>query len=162
VHIPKCNAASGRVAPTPRLAAAGLNLTLATDTQHGDMVELMRWALTTARVQIGAVDDHWQPEHVFAMATANGARALGLGDTLGALEAGKKADLAVFDFHRPHLVPCIDPLGNLVHVAQGRDVAQVYVDGRLVAENGRPTLVDGDEILRDARRTLDKLWRNAA
>jgi 5-methylthioadenosine/S-adenosylhomocysteine deaminase len=43
-HIPKCNAASGRMAPTPRPRAAGVNLALATDTRHGDMIELMRRA----------------------------------------------------------------------------------------------------------------------
>jgi len=57
VHIPKCNASSGRFAPTPKLKRAGINIALATDTQHGDMVELMRWALVTARVQTGGVDD---------------------------------------------------------------------------------------------------------
>ena len=162
VHIPKCNAASGRLAPTPTLAAAGLNLTLATDTQHGDMVELMRWALATARVQTGKVDDGWQPEHVFAMATRNGALALGLEKELGTLEAGKKADLVVFDFRRPHLVPAQDPLGNLVHTAQGRDIVAVYVDGRCVVENGRPTQVDLEQVMADARRTIQKLWRQAA
>ena len=69
VHIAKNNAASGRLAPTPRLRDAGLNIGLATDTQHGDMVELMRWALATARVQLGKVDEAWQPRHAFAMAT---------------------------------------------------------------------------------------------
>jgi 5-methylthioadenosine/S-adenosylhomocysteine deaminase len=162
VHIPKCNAASGRLAPTPKLAAAGLNLTLATDTQHGDMVELMRWALATARVQTGGVDEAWQPEHVFAMATRNGARALGLEQALGTLEAGKKADLAIFDFRRPHLVPAQDPLGNLVHTAQGRDIVTVYVDGQCVVQDGRPTRVDLDEVMADARRTIRKLWRQAA
>ena len=77
VHIPKCNATSGRLAPTPMLQRAGVNIALATDTQHGDMVELMRWALVTARVQEGGVDAHWQPHHVFHMATMGGARVLG-------------------------------------------------------------------------------------
>jgi 5-methylthioadenosine/S-adenosylhomocysteine deaminase len=126
------------------------------------MVELMRWALGTARVQTGRVDDGWQPEHVFAMATRNGALALGLERELGTLEAGKKADLVVFDFRRPHLVPAQDPLGNLVHTAQGRDIVAVYVDGRCVAEDGRPTQVDLDQVMADARRTIRKLWRQAA
>lgn len=158
VHIPKCNASSGRLAPTPRLQAAGVNLALATDTQHADMVELPRWALMTARVQLGGVDDRWQPRHVFEMATRGGARALGLDHEIGSLEAGKRADLVVFDARRPHWVPRADPLGTLVHCGQGRDVRHVLVDGELVVEDGRPTRVDLDEVLADAETAARALW----
>lgn len=161
VHIAKNNAASGRLAPTPRLRAAGVNIGLATDTQHADMVELMRWALATARVQQGAVSDDWQPRHVFAMATINGARALGLEHELGSMRPGKKADLVVFDFRRPHLAPAADPLGCLVHGAHGRDVEMVLVDGRIVVEEGRATSVDGGRIVADAQRVAAELWGRA-
>jgi 5-methylthioadenosine/S-adenosylhomocysteine deaminase len=161
VHIPKANAASGRLAPTPKMHAAGLNLTLATDTQHGDMIELMRWALATARVQVGKIDDAWQPAQVFAMVTRNGARALGLEAELGSLAIGKKADLVVVDFRRPHLQPAPNILGNLVHTGTGRDVEHVYVDGRCVVRDGRPTLVDMEAILADANRVSARLWKNA-
>lgn len=161
VHIPKANASSGRLAPTPKMKAAGLNLTLATDTQHADMIELMRWALVTARVQTGGVDQHWQPAHVLAMATINGARALGLADELGSLAPGKKADLVVLDFRRPHLQPAPSALGNLVHSAQGRDVEHVFVDGRCIVRSGRATLVDGEAILDSGQRVANRLWENA-
>ncbi len=161
VHIPKANASSGRLAPTAKMQTAGLNMTLATDTQHADMIELTRWALVTARVQTGGVDDGWQPAHVFAMATINGARALGLGDELGSLHAGKKADLVVLDFRRPHLQPAPNPLGNLVHTAQGRDVEHVFVDGRCIVRDGRATLVDGEAIMAEAQRVAKRLWENA-
>ncbi|MCZ3129668.1 amidohydrolase family protein, partial [Acinetobacter baumannii] len=92
---------SGRLAPTPDIKRAGINIALATDTQHADMIELMRWALVTARVQRGGVDDDWQPRHVFEMATMGGARALGLADRIGTLEVGKRADLVMLDFARP-------------------------------------------------------------
>lgn len=131
VHIPKCNASSGRLAPTPALKRAGVNIALATDTQHGDMVELMRWALVTARIREGHVDDEWQPWHVFHMATLGGARALGMEREIGSLAVGKRADLVVFDGRRPHLVPHVNPLGNLVHNGQGRDVTMVVVDGEI-------------------------------
>jgi 5-methylthioadenosine/S-adenosylhomocysteine deaminase len=161
VHIAKNNAASGRLAPTPRLRAAGVNIGLATDTQHADMVELMRWALVTARVQEGAVSDDWQPRHVFEMATLNGARALGLEPDLGSVRSGKKADLVVFDFRRPHLTPAPDPLGCLVHGAHGRDVEIVLVDGRIVVENGQPTLADAGAIVAEAQRVANRLWAQA-
>ncbi|HMN81979.1 MAG TPA: amidohydrolase family protein [Burkholderiaceae bacterium] len=158
VHIPKSNASSGRLAPTPKLKAAGVNLALATDTQHGDMVELMRWALVTARVQTGTVDDDWQPRHVFEMATLGGARALGMADQIGSLAVGKRADFVVFDFRRPHLTPRANLLGNLVHNAHGRDVDLVAVDGEVLVRGGRPTRVDMEAIVRDAEVAARALW----
>ena len=161
VHIPKCNAASGRMAPVHKLKYAGMNIALATDTQHGDMVELLRWALATGRIQEGGVSERWQPRDVFAMATINGARALGLEEELGSLAPGKRADLVVLDCRRAHLTPLTDPLGNLVHTAQGRDVEMVIVDGRIVVEDGHATLVDEDEIIADAKQVAAGLWERA-
>jgi 5-methylthioadenosine/S-adenosylhomocysteine deaminase len=158
VHIPKCNATSGRLAPTPMIKRAGVNIALATDTQHGDMVELMRWALVTARVQEGRVDDEWQPRDVFHMATLGGARALGLDDEIGSLAAGKAADLVVFDANRPHLRPHVNPLGNLVHTGQGRDVRMVIVDGEVLVEDGRPTRADMDAVCAEAEAAARELW----
>ncbi len=158
VHIPKCNATSGRLAPTHRLKKAGVNIALATDTQHADMVELMRWALVTARVQIGGVDSDWQPHHVFEMATLGGARALGMEDEIGSLQTGKQADFVVFDARRPHLVPNVNPLGNLVHTGQGRDVVAVAVAGELLVEDGRPTRVDMESIVNAAEKAARELW----
>jgi 5-methylthioadenosine/S-adenosylhomocysteine deaminase len=92
------------------------------------------------------------------MATLDGARAMGLADEIGSLEPGKKADIVGFDFRRAHLTPDTNPLGNLVHVAQGRDVDFVIVDGRIVVEGGRPTQADEEEIRREGARAARQLW----
>jgi 5-methylthioadenosine/S-adenosylhomocysteine deaminase len=160
-HCPKANATGASMAPTPKLRAAGINVALGTDNMHADMVETMRWALAVARLQEGRISDDWQPSHVFHMATAGAAKAMGLGDEIGTVEPGKKADLVVFEFRQPHLTPDINPLGNLVHTAQGRDVEHVLVDGRLVIESGRPTLADEAEILREAQKAAEALWKRA-
>ena len=160
-HIPKGNATGGTIAPIGKLRAAGAQLALGTDNMHGDMVEVMRWALAMGRVLEGGVSQAWQPKDVLRAATMGGARAMGLGAEIGSLEAGKKADLVAFDFRRPHLVPAVNPVGTLVHTGQGRDVEIVFVDGRMVVENGRPTLVDMETILCDAQRAADALWQRA-
>ena len=160
-HIPKGNATGGTAAPTSKLRRAGARITLATDNMHADMVEVMRWGLNIGRLQEGAVTDFWQPEDVFEMATLSGARAMGLGDEIGSLVAGKKADLVIFDFGQIHLTPARDPLGNLVHVGQGRDVETVIVDGRIVVDGGRATLVDQDAIRREAAKAAADLWERA-
>ena len=161
-HIPKGNATGGTMAPTLRLRGAGANLCLSTDNMHADMVELMRWALCVGRLQEGKIDDDWQPEDVFAMATINGARAMGMADSIGSLTQGKKADIVLFDVAQPHFVPMTDALGNLVHVGQGRDVRHVIVDGVITVEDGRATLADEGAIMREAEMAARALWRRAA
>jgi len=160
-HVPRGNATGGRIAPTTRLRDAGANLAVATDNMHADMVEVMRWALIMGRVQEGEVNDTWQPHHVLEMATINGARALGLDAELGSLTPGKRADLVVFDFRRPHLVPLINALGNLVHTAQGRDVEMVVCNGRVVVEDGGLCLADTPSLLADAQHAAEALWTRA-
>ena len=157
-HVPKGNATGGAIAPTPRLRAAGANLALGTDNMHADMVETMRCALAVARIQVGAATPEWRPADALAMATVNGARAMGFGDSLGRLAPGKLADFVAFDYRRPHLTPDTNPLGTLVHVAQGRDVELVVVDGTIVVEGGRPTTVDAEAIRREAQRAARALW----
>jgi 5-methylthioadenosine/S-adenosylhomocysteine deaminase len=160
-HVPRGNATGGRIAPTTRLREAGANLAIATDNMHADMVEVMRWALIMGRVQEGEINDIWQPHHVLEMATINGARALGLEAELGSLTPGKRADLVVFDFRRPHLVPLINALGNLVHTAQGRDVEMVVCNGRIVVEDGDLCLADTPSLLTDAQYAAEALWTRA-
>jgi 5-methylthioadenosine/S-adenosylhomocysteine deaminase len=160
-HIPKGNATGGTIAPTVKLRAAGAQLALGTDNMHADMVEVMRWALAMGRVQEGKVSDSWQPKDMVRAATMGGARAMGLADEIGSLEPGKKADLVAFDFRRPHLVPDTNPIGTLVHTGQGRDVEMVLVDGRVVVESGRPTLVEVNDVLVRAQNAADALWQRA-
>jgi 5-methylthioadenosine/S-adenosylhomocysteine deaminase len=160
-HVPKGNATGGSMAPTPKLRAAGARLALGTDNLTQDMAEAMRWALAVARVQEGTVASDWQPRDVFAMATEHGAAALGLDHELGRLAQGKLADLVVFDFRRPHLTPCLDPLGTLVHDAQGRDVEHVFIDGRQVVRDGAPLLVDAARVRAEAQAVAERLWARA-
>lgn len=160
-HIAKGNQTHGKIAPTSALRRAGAKFSLGTDNMHADMVEVMRWALNTGRLQEGKVDEFWQPETVLEMATMGGARAMGLQEEIGSLEVGKKADVVIFNYARPHLTPIINPLGNLIHTAHGRDVEAVIVDGTLVVEDGRPLFADVDEIIRDAQKAAESLWQRA-
>ena len=92
------------------------------------------------------------------MATLGGAKALGMADTLGSLAVGKAADLVVFDANRPHLRPHVNPLGNLVHTGQGRDVRIVVVAGEVLVEDGRPTKVDMEAVCAEAEAASRALW----
>jgi 5-methylthioadenosine/S-adenosylhomocysteine deaminase len=67
-------------------------------------------------------------EDVFAMATIEGARALGLEESLGSLEAGKRADFAVVSVRDAGM----DPLEDMVGHARPEDVKATFVGGREV------------------------------
>jgi 5-methylthioadenosine/S-adenosylhomocysteine deaminase len=92
------------------------------------------------------------------MATMGGAKALGMADEIGSLQVGKAADLVVFDANRPHLRPHVNPLGNLVHTGQGRDVRMVVVAGDVLVEDGQPTKVDMNTVCSEAETAARELW----
>ena len=64
----------------------------------------------------------------------------------GVIKKGNRADLAVVDFNRPHLVPCHDVLANLVFSAQGSDVVLTMVDGDVIYRDGKYKTVDINKV----------------
>jgi len=84
---------------------------------------------------------------VLRMATAEGARALGLGAETGRLAPGTKADVITLDFNRPHLTPVYSEYSHLVYCASGSDVDNVVINGRLVMENRKILTFDEGEAM---------------
>lgn len=68
----------------------------------------------------------------FDMLTIDAAAAIGRADTLGSLEPGKQADIAIVDLDYPHLTPASDPVFALVHAAQGFEVETLVCAGDVV------------------------------
>lgn len=161
-HCPKISFAGGYLPTTVAMREAGAKIALATDNMHADITEVMRWALGSARIQAGRITPDWTSEHVFHMATLGAAASLGRDHDLGSLRAGKKADIVLFDMRRAHLTPAFNPLGTLVHAGQGRDVATVIVNGAVVVEDGRSTLLDDARVRADAARAAKSLWTRVA
>jgi 5-methylthioadenosine/S-adenosylhomocysteine deaminase len=85
-----------------------------------------------------------------------------MGHRLGRLASGFEADIVAWDFRRPHLAPLLDPLGTLVHDANGRDVEHVWVQGRQVVSGGRALLVDEARVIAEAQAVAEGLWARAA
>ena len=83
-------------------------------------------------------------ELAYEMATLGGARTMQLEDQIGSLEPGKRADLVLHDTDRPEWRPLLNVVNQLVWSADGRGVHTVVVDGRVVVEDFRCTIVDED------------------
>jgi 5-methylthioadenosine/S-adenosylhomocysteine deaminase len=134
-HCPSSNLklASG-IAPINRYIQYGINVGLGTDgaasNNRLDIFTEMRLAALLAKGQSG--DATALPAHTaIEMATINGAKALGLDDKIGSIEAGKLADLTAVHFSGIALQPCFDPVSHLVYVAGREHVTHTWVNGEL-------------------------------
>ena len=90
-------------------------------------------------------------ETALELATISGARTLGLGDEIGSIEPGKKADLALYDTRRAEWATLFNPVNSLVYNADGRSVHTVIVDGRIVVENHTPLFVDEQALIAEVQ-----------
>jgi 5-methylthioadenosine/S-adenosylhomocysteine deaminase len=119
-----------------------------------DMFAAMRLAANLARL---VRDDPaaLSARDVVRAATLDGARALGLGDRIGTVEAGKEADLVALDLRAPHLVPVHDPYTSVVFSAGRSDVRHVLVAGSPVVVDGQPTRVATDDVMAAALQVVE-------
>ena len=104
---------------------------------------------------------------VLRMATIEGARAIGLGDTIGSLEAGKEADIILVDLTAPNLSPVLlDPIRNivpnLVYAGSGHEVKTVLVAGRTVMRDYSVLTVDEAAIRAEAQAQAEAFSRRVA
>ena len=85
-------------------------------------------------------------DELLKIATRGGARALGLGEQIGSLEAGKRADLLLVETGDMDQFPPVDPLFVASSLTVGRDVRDVIVDGKLVMRNREILTVDMEKL----------------
>ena len=151
----KGGAGMTKTALLPELLRAGVTVGLGTDAgNNSNLVETMRsMYLAAVLYKDGREDVEMIPaETALEMATIKGAEALGLGDEIGSIEPGKKADLVLFDTKRPEWRTIFNPVNNLVYNADGRSVHTVIVDGKVVVENHEPLFVDQWELIQRVQK----------
>jgi cytosine/adenosine deaminase-related metal-dependent hydrolase len=151
----KGGAGMTKTALLPELLRAGVTVGLGTDAgNNSNLVETMRsMYLAAVLYKDGREDVEMIPaETALEMATIKGAEALGLGDDIGSIEPGKKADLVLFDTKRPEWRTIFNPVNNLVYNADGRSVHTVIVDGKVVVENHEPLFVDQWELIQRVQK----------
>lgn len=149
-HCPVSNLKLGcGIAPVPRLLSAGVSVGLGTDgavsSNSLDVLGAVRQAALVHKA--GGDPTAVGAERAVRMATVDGARALGLADQLGTLEAGKRADLIVLDLNAPHLRPLHDPWSTLAYAAHSADVRDTVVDGRVLMRDRVLRTLDAEAVI---------------
>ena len=154
--------ATGGVAPIPEFMQNGVNVSLGTDGNTtnntldmfaemrilGLLQKSNRWDATVTNAQ-----------QLLDFATINGAKAVGMQDSIGSIEVGKYADIVILDGKAPNLRPILpeNMVANIVYSGNSLNIKTVMCQGDIVVEDGVITTLDTEEVLagsEDAWRSL--------
>ena len=153
------------ITPILRMLAAGVPVSLSVDTAllcgNCDMFAIMK--------AIQNIGDGSKPsefalpvKRVLAMATIDGARALGIADRTGSLTPGKRADLILIRTRDLNMAPMTDAEHMVVQSAQPANVDTVVIDGRILKRHGRLVAIDTDKIVDDVNETMTRVRAEVA
>jgi len=155
VHNPQSNMklASG-VAPIPRMLADDLNVGIGTDGAASNN-DLNIWEEMDTAAKLHKVFSGdpkvVNAQEAFEMATIRGARALHMERSIGSLENGKRADLAIVDLDSLNQTPAYNIYSDLVYATKAGDVLTVIVEGRVIMRDRRLLTLNEDDIKARAR-----------
>ncbi|MHB8695481.1 MAG: amidohydrolase family protein [Solirubrobacteraceae bacterium] len=137
---------------------AGLRVGFGTDCFSFDVLEELRYAIYSANFVRGLESGfRLRAYDLIRMATIGGAACLGLDDSIGTVEAGKLADLAVVNLDDCQLIPNTNYFETLVYRAKARNVTHTIVGGEVVYEAGHLCRADESELV-ERGRTLASEW----
>lgn len=156
--VTNCSLGTG-FAPVPTMRGYDVTVGLGTDNiDQNDTINLisdMRFAATVHRAE-RQDPTAVSADEALAMATIEGARAIGCEDELGSLERGKTADILILDTDDPHMLPYGDPTSMIVFQAHGTEVSTVLCNGEVVFNDG---LTEGSDLLPDSS---EMVWKKRA
>ena len=154
-HNPASNMKlSSGIAPIPKILNAGISVGLGTDgCASNNTLDLFQEMDTAAKLhKVDTLDPTaMDARTVIKMATIEGARAIGLGDRIGSLEAGKQADLIIIDTDKPHLVPMYSAASHVVYAVIGSDVRNVIIDGKIIVRDRELLTLDIEKTMREIK-----------
>jgi cytosine/adenosine deaminase-related metal-dependent hydrolase len=156
----KMGRGTGSQGKLPEMLQKGICVSLGTDAgNNSNLLETQRSMYLSAVLYKDArrSTSMVPAETALEMATLNGAKALGLDHDLGSIEAGKKADLVLFDTKRPEWRNLFNPVNTLVYNADGRSVHTVIVDGRVVVQDYKPLYVDEWQLIQKVQGIGERL-----
>jgi 5-methylthioadenosine/S-adenosylhomocysteine deaminase len=149
-YNPESNLKLGnRICPVVELRRAGAKVCLGTDSVvSNNNLQIIQEADVGLKLQSmkygpGAMT----ARDMVRVLTQEGADALQMGDRVGSLEVGKRADIIAVDTWKAHMQPVYDPYAHVVYSATSRDVKHSIVDGKILMEDFALKTLDEKAIL---------------
>ncbi|MFD8048067.1 amidohydrolase [Streptomyces chartreusis] len=146
--------------PVRALHDIGIPVGLATDgAASNNSLDVWESMALTALVQKSTTGDpRWlTARQALHHATLQSARAVGLGDRLGTLAPGRRADIVLVDVSGPHTQPVHDLAATLVHSARSSDVRTTVVDGRILMRDRELLTIDVPAVVRELGERMPAL-----
>jgi len=153
------------IAPIRMLQNAGVRIGLGCDNCSCSDAQNMFMAMKLFTL-LAAISDPipGPPQAIAALRAATEAGAAGarLGNVLGRIAPGLKADLTLIDTRDPTFSPMNSSARQLVHIEAGRAVRHVIVDGKVVVRDRRLTTVDEATIYEAVKAVMPGFQRDFA
>ena len=138
----------------------GIPVGLATDgAASNNSLDVWESMALTALIQKSTTGDpRWlTSRQALHHATLQSARALGLGETIGSLAPGRRADIILVDLTGPHTQPVHDLAATLVHSARASDVRTTIVDGRVLMRDRELLTIDVPAVVNEMGERMPAL-----
>ena len=144
--------------PVPELRDAGVDVGLGIDDHYWhdsySMFGEARQARLSANVK--RTTGQYSSMELVRMLTIEGARALGIGDEIGSIEPGKRADIILLDVDKPKFTPLTNVPAHVVNNAAPADVETVIVDGEFVLRDGVVETMDAEAVQERVERAVER------
>lgn len=147
------------IAPVPKMLKAGINVAVGTDgAASNNALNMFRELGLLALIHKGINQDALAvtASEAFAMATKNGAKAMGRSD-LGEIKTGNTADLVLLNLNRPNMQPINNPFSSLAYSANGSEVETVIVGGRILMENKEFQTIDVEKVYFEISKICERI-----
>ena len=161
VHCPESNLklASG-FCPACALQRAGVNLAIGTDgcASNNDL-DMFSETRTAAQLAKAVANDATALDAASALhaATLGGARALGFGDLVGSIEAGKQADLICVDLGALETQPLHHVVSQLIYATGRHQVSDVWIAGKARMQQRVLVDIDTAALIANARQWRERI-----
>lgn len=161
-HNPGSNLRLGSgIAPARKMLDRGIPVGIGTDgsgsSDNQNMFEAMRMAAFVSRAQGGNPEDWLGTWEVLEMATQGSAHVLGMGDQIGRIAPGAKADLILLDLTSVNFTPLNDAANQIVNCEDSSAVDTVMIGGRIVLSGRRFTRFDYGALRADVAASVARL-----